>query len=285
MPPWELDELKDAAEAISWFNAVKTMDELERRFKHYGGSARRVLADAEMEPLATFADGCAAQQLYALVTPPREPQKLSLVAYARPGPHLGSLVHVCPDCNPASSTRYSLTGARYKFASELACEAVINKLNADMRLEMDTLVQKYTMNEFNSPVYGNMVNAKIYMQLANQGAKGDIIDLHTNVVYKVRIPPAANRAAHHYLGLDEIILDDDCDQHYFRPAQQNAGAVDAILPPRVCIQSTIANQRPIKFDAMLSLTRKLLVGLLSLWAIFTMWNSQKLLVVFQLCPG
>lgn len=126
MPPWELDELKAAAKAVGWFNAVKTDSELEWRYGHFGGSARRVLADEEMTMLQSYADGCEAGPLYNLVTSTEAEQgkDLSLEAYAKPGPNIGSLVHICPDSNSG----YTLHGAQYKFASERACQVVRTKL-------------------------------------------------------------------------------------------------------------------------------------------------------------
>lgn len=132
----------------------------------------------------------------------------------------------------------------------------------------------------NKEHWPHFVETKIHLQLAQKGGTGVAIDLHTHAVYWVSIPPADNRRSCPYLRLEDVELDDGV-RRYYKPAMcHNGEKIDAILPPRVCIQSTIARRHLLTFETMLKVTEKLLVSRVRVWGGFFF----QILTPFLPCP-
>jgi hypothetical protein len=113
-----------------------------------------------------------------------------------------------------------------------------------------------------------------------------VVDLHDSKSYGVSFPPAAVR---NYDRLDDLDIQpampaatvaatamapgdvveeiDEASSFYFQPTSRTEGAVDGILPPRVCVHVTKSSRHPISrenIEAVMRLFVSLWEGLKSL---------------------
>lgn len=245
MPPWSEDELVKAAPFV---RPDLTQVQIEERYCVVGGSARHIFTEGNATSvfLRTSATTCTPTALLALV----KDEKLSLAAYSQAGRGVGALVHI------QVTAPYTVEEARYEFASLEAADAVFQKLSALCKNELDTMLHKFLQNKLSGGLCGPMVECKMHSQLVSKGATVHVTDLHNGAKMLVKIPAANDGHACRYRNLSAV---DPAKRFYYQPAKANEGAIDVIMPPRVCLQSTISHSHPILMGCMKQVAQHLLV--------------------------
>lgn len=245
MPLWSEDELVKAAPFV---RPDLAQVEIEARYCVVGGSARHIFSEASATSrfLRESATNCTPTALLALV----QGKELSLVGYFQAGRGVGALVHI------QVAAPYTVEAARYEFASLEAAAVVFEKLSAVRKSELDTVLHKFLQNKLSGGLCGPLVGCKMYSQLVSEGVTVHVTDLHNGAKMLVKFPAANDGHACRYRNLSAV---DPAQRFYYQPAKANEGAIDVIMPPRVCLQSTISDSHPIAMDRMKEVAHHLLV--------------------------
>jgi hypothetical protein len=248
MPTWSEQELTVAAQRL---RLPLSSAAVASRFAQAGGSARLVLEpglDLE-EHLSSQAQGCTAAALMKLVKSSYRDKPLArLTSYSGAGKHVSALVHMVVETNGTDA--YTLPACRFEFGSELAKTSVMNKLIEDATEELRILALHFIEGK----VAGGLCGVIVEWLLHNQIPDGGIFKLqelgspdnHWQVAFPQLQVAGFSTAA-----------DITSPDLYYKPEKRNQPAVDAVIPPRVCLQMTISANHPINYNGIKAILEQL----------------------------
>lgn len=216
---------------------------IEQRFLLCGGSARECFRDDDVETLKSrmrgAAKACDAKSLLDLV----DAREVYLSAYGRVGTNVALLVHILVNGTDTS----------YCFASSYAAELVTQKLITALQRETRTLIAQLVENKIEGTFAGVAMEYLLHHDLV-KGCTVDVIDLCSQEQMVVKFPVSSLE----YSQAVEDIAIDATKVTYWIPQSSREPAIDAVLPPQVCLQMTIARRHSLDQAAMETVIRHLL---------------------------
>lgn len=239
MPTWTFSELE---ECVILLGSTKDRSTLANRFSILGGSARLVLDVLDKFPdahkaIRIAANNCSSLDLLHLIK-----MNPSVASYAQAGRSIATLVHLQVDTTGTNAYREG--SLKYKFASDSAEDTVIRRIREEREQETRWLVFQTFSNRAKGSFYGDINDRFLNYDIAD-GGKFTVEDLNNHDRFVVEFP---RRTTCPYGQITDIPL--DAQQNYYIPDKSTEAAVDAIMPPRLGVQITVAETHVIKYEPM-----------------------------------
>lgn len=238
MPIWSWDEINKLCVMKNF-----PSDKAKERFDHWGGIARSIFHPVEECDALEYADLDGAIHHCS-------PEKIIGLALTLKGGdiklHSHKVLHMdVRNELPDGSLDYT-TPVIY-FASKYVSKRVFDKFTADTRKALINIIND-SKHGLVSGIRGQLFECFAHCRFVNHDAEYDVKCLEPahsmfNQVTKQKFgklieTPLQNVAA--------LASQKDQEGVYLKPVQQNFESLDAIIPPRVGIQMTVASSHPVK---------------------------------------
>ena len=240
MPPWTEEEHEEANTVLR----LKPDEEVRKLFRLAGGSARFVLHPKETaEAFRRKVDGVVIPNSILLRWASVENVTLSSYAEAdgdSTAIPIATYMHVF-SATGSEEAAYKLASLHFGFASgfmrELVGKSLMRSTAKDPMTQLSNMVEKAECG-----ILGSLAQSVLHYMIA-RGGDFEVQHLETGARHLVTFPKLQMATMEKW---DDIRGPD----HYYKAVPENFPSVDAVIPPTVCLQMTVAKRHGISLTGL-----------------------------------